>query len=870
MAASNNLEEGRSGLPMAGGADGVRLGRMAAAGAGALAVLVAAFAGFGIWQGYRAAIEDSELDARSLAKVVSTHAEQGIKSIDRNLASVEAVLKSWPNPQGPSEAQVEWLLRGRLQLDPNVRRLQIVDAQGRLAHEASDRMARQNGTLAGREYVTWHRDHAAPALHVSAPVQSAALKTGFIPVSRRLTAADGGFGGVIVASLMPVFLEDFYSSVNTGPHGIIAIFLRDGTMLARGPRREGVVGKSFAGTTLFRGPLAAAPSGTFQQVSTTDGMARIYGYATVPDTDLVVVVGFGKDDVLAGWRSQTISSLTAMAVFLAALVVLTVLLMRRAAQLAAGEARYRRLLDTASEAIFKVDGGGRISLVNRETCAMLGRTEAELLGASPLDFVHEDDRAFAGEMRALREAQSTGRFELRVRGREGAVLNTIVSTRSIFDDAGHYIGALVMLTDITQRARAERTLQGNLARLEALRAIDRSILEAQSLETVAAIGLRGLHTQLPYWGATVLTFDFQAGLATVLAIYQPERSAYKLGPAMTLDDYGREDIAMLATGAECVVPDIGELPSLPPVLAQLRGQGVRSYARIPLLAEGALIGALNLGSDAVAAYTPDDVSTARTFADQLAIALRQAELRAGLQRQAAELERRVAERTAELQNVNRELEAFSYSVSHDLRAPARHIKGFAGMLLEDAPQLDEASRALVRRIAASAERMSALIDALLSLAHTSTQALTRTRVELAPLVKEIAEELTAQAGARAIEWKIAPLGAAEGDPALLRVALANLLGNAVKYTARRERAVIEIGRGEDGAYFVRDNGAGFDMRYASKLFGVFSRLHSASEFEGTGIGLATVRRIIDRHGGRIWAEGTPGAGAVFYFTLRSE
>jgi light-regulated signal transduction histidine kinase (bacteriophytochrome) len=290
-----------------------------------------------------------------------------------------------------------------------------------------------------------------------------------------------------------------------------------------------------------------------------------------------------------------------------------------------------------------------------------------------------------------------------------------------------------------------------------------------------------------------------------------------------------------------------------------------------LLAEGELVGAMNLGSNALGAYVPEQVAIARSFADQLAIALRQAELRGRLERQAAELEQRVAERTAELENVNRELEAFSYSVSHDLRAPARHVAGFAAMLLEDAVRLDEESRLTVGRIAKAAARMSALIDDLLSLARTGTMPLVRSECNLARNAAEIVEELSAQAGGRRIEWKIHDLGQAQCDPALLRVVLQNLLGNACKYTSRCEHAVIEVGRqdseGSPPIFFICDNGAGFDMKYAGKLFGVFARLHSSSEFEGTGIGLATVRRIIDRHGGRIWAEAQPGQGATFYFTL---
>ncbi|MDB5806667.1 MAG: domain S-box [Betaproteobacteria bacterium] len=878
VANTNYSQNGQASFPAAAAWEKLRLDHWVVATAVTLAVLVAAFVAYGIWRGYGHAVRDGETGTRNLAKVVAAHAEQGIKAIDRNLATTEEVLLHWPSGGSPTPAQVNWLLGGRLRLNPNVLRLQILDSQDRITHEAAALPRQVEATVPSHAYFEWHRAHPPGLSHVSAPVKSRALGTTYIPVSRRLTTADGQFGGVIVAALDPRLLEEFYSSVETGPNGSIAILLRDGTLLARGPRMESRVGASLARTRLFRELLDQSPRGNFRQISLSDGVPRVFGYAAVTGTDLVVVAGFGQDDVLAGWRAQSLVDLAATAIFIAALCLLTCLLMRQLRRqqaltrgLALGEARYRRLLDTANEGIFKVDAQRRIVLVNAEVRAMLGYSEAEMLGADPVDFVFEEDRPRAQEMSAFRREKDAARYDMRLRRRDGAVIWTIISVRSIFDDSGQYTGALAMLTDITQRAHAEQALQKNHQRLVTLHALDRAILEAQSREAIAAIGLTGLREQVPYWGATVMAFDFTANRAVVLDIRRPADSAYDPGALPSLDDYGRADIATLRSGAECVIEDMEAMPARPAVLQRLYDKGMRSYVRIPMLAEGELVGAMNLGSNTPGAYTPEQVAIARSFADQLAIALRQAELRGRLARQAAELEQRVAERTADLENVNRELEAFSYSVSHDLRAPARHVAGFAAMLMEDGARLDEESQALVRRIAKAAARMSALIDDLLSLARTGTMPLRRIACGLGQTVAEIVEELMPQAGGRRIEWKIHDLGPAECDPALLRVVLQNLIGNAFKYSSRCERAVIEIGRqdgaGSPPAFFVRDNGAGFDMKYVDRLFGAFSRLHSSSEFEGSGIGLATARRIIDRHGGRIWAEAQPGLGATFYFTL---
>jgi PAS domain S-box-containing protein len=237
----------------------------------------------------------------------------------------------------------------------------------------------------------------------------------------------------------------------------------------------------------------------------------------------------------------------------------------------------------------------------------------------------------------------------------------------------------------------------------------------------------------------------------------------------------------------------------------------------------------------------------------------------------AELEQRVIDRTVQLEAANKELEAFSYSVSHDLRAPLRAVNGFAGIVLEDfGPQLPEEGKKYLERIRKGGEQMGCLIDDLLAFSRLGRQPMNRRKVDTAKIVSEILEELNPQFGGREVEIKIGHLPPCQGDMTLLKQVWMNLLSNAIKYSRRREKAVVEIGcmseKGEN-VYMVRDNGAGFDMTYANKLFGVFQRLHRADEFEGTGVGLAIVQRVISRHDGRVWAEAEVERGATFYFTL---
>ncbi len=236
------------------------------------------------------------------------------------------------------------------------------------------------------------------------------------------------------------------------------------------------------------------------------------------------------------------------------------------------------------------------------------------------------------------------------------------------------------------------------------------------------------------------------------------------------------------------------------------------------------------------------------------------------------LEHRVAERTAQLATANRELEAFSYSVSHDLRAPLRHIDGFAQLLRKRiATRLDETEARFLGNIINSAKGLGTLIDELLEFSRMGRTRLCHTDVDMAAVVREVLESSLLETQGRRIEWEIEPLPAVHGDAAMLRQVWSNLLGNAVKYTRRREVAKIKVTHRfdpVDGHVFgVADNGAGFDMQYADKLFGVFQRLHGAQEFEGTGIGLANVRRIVQRHGGRVRAEGAVEQGATIWFSL---
>jgi signal transduction histidine kinase len=293
--------------------------------------------------------------------------------------------------------------------------------------------------------------------------------------------------------------------------------------------------------------------------------------------------------------------------------------------------------------------------------------------------------------------------------------------------------------------------------------------------------------------------------------------------------------------------------------------GITSSLTVPLKANGRVLGIINLSRGrGKPPYSLADQRFAEDIADRAALALENASL-------LAELERRVSVRTAELENANRELETFSYSVSHDLRSPLRAIDGFSQALLQDyGDRLDPQAQHYLSRIRAGTTRMSALIDDLLNLARIGREEVRKEELDLCTLASAVVEELKKREPARQLEVELGTGLKASGDPRLLCIVLENLLGNAFKFTSKTAEARVQVGCEEQAGervFFVRDNGAGFDMALAERLFSPFHRLHHRSDFEGTGVGLATVQRIVTHHGGRVWAHAEVGRGATFFFTL---
>jgi PAS domain S-box-containing protein len=533
------------------------------------------------------------------------------------------------------------------------------------------------------------------------------------------------------------------------------------------------------------------------------------------------------------------------------------------------EQRFKQLIDVAQEGIWVADERGVITYVNQRLADLLGYGNGALLGRPIYDFIEADSRPSAQRTltgRALRPGQNQ---DLRFRRRDGTKLWGLVSASPILGKDGALVGTVGMVTDITERKQTEEQLRRSADRLTMLHDMDQAILAAQSPAEVGRAAMGRIRRMVPCQRCTVVLFNFESGQAEVIAGYS---GGAQLHPtSFPLREFSPADV--LQRGSARYLEDIAAVEDPPPMMRQLLAEGIRSFLSAPLMVEGEVIGEINLAASPQGAFSPEHRDIALEVATPLAIAIQHARLRQELSRQTSELERKLGEKNAALRAATAEVETLLYSVSHDLRAPLRHLIGFSRMLLDDhGRELDPGALHYAERIHQAADQMTTLVDDLVGLSRIGRQDLLRREVGLTTLVEDVVDQLRSSTDGRTIDWQIDELPVVECDPALTKLAITHLLGNAVKFSRPRDRATIRIRPVEvDGQRGLRieDNGVGFKMAYAGKLFGMFQRLHRPDEFEGNGAGLAIVQRIAHKHGGRVWAESEPDVGATFYLTFGS-
>lgn len=432
--------------------------------------------------------------------------------------------------------------------------------------------------------------------------------------------------------------------------------------------------------------------------------------------------------------------------------------------------------------------------------------------------------------------------------------------------------------DVTERRQADEALLNYTKRLESLQEVNRAILAARSLQEIAKVALARTRQLVQCDRAATLVYDWNTLHVWFTAIDQQGDLGWPMGARIPLDEYPPPavllDPAQRSKAGPLYIADLTAEQNPPPHITRLISHGARSMVSSPLVVEGELIGLMNLVSTLPDAFSVEHIEIAREVSTQLAVTLQAARLREQLKEHADELERRVDQRTLELEMANRELESFSYSVSHDLRTPLAGIESISRLVLEDyGGELPEDAVRLITLIHDNSVAMDRLVRDLLTFSRTQRQPLHKEHVEVHTMVQQVVDELAGTQGERPVQVVLGTLPPCEADPVLLKQVWMNLVSNAFKFTRKSPAARVEIGstgtRGEPVVYFVRDNGVGFDMDQAEKLFGVFQRLHPEDEYEGSGVGLAIVQRIVRRHGGRIWTTAAVDQGATFYFTLGS-
>jgi PAS domain S-box-containing protein len=718
-----------------------------------------------------------------------------------------------------------------------VTHLSVADAQGRIVFHTTERGPPMR--IDAQPHFQALRD-GRDRLYIGEP-QRSNLKGNWIVIAARPLLRNGHFEGTVQVGLSADFLARRLGSVALSPLDVIALVGPDGTFFARSRDNEVAMGQRVPADRPFLSTaLPLRDEGTYRMSGHVDGTPRVYGWSRLREHGLVVSVGLADEGVLAPLapavaRARELTSvLTALLLFGGlGMVLLLRRLERSEARTQAARALRNRLFDSSQVPMGVLDPVS-LCLIECNDAAVrayrlggraqtLGTHVAALSAPQQRNGIDSTQAAQTQMARAMEQGMAV--FEWLHQRSDGQRWDAEVHLMR-FESEGRMLLQFTVI-DITARRRAEERLQASEMRLK----------EAQR---IASIGNweRDLRSGQLSWSDEIYRI-----LELDPAKHRPSFRSF-------LSRVHSDDQALVSEAYRSVV-DTRELQGMVHRLCMPDG-------RIKHVRETALTEFD--GEQAVRSVgTVQDITAVR-------------EAEEALRRLNEELEDRVAARTRELSQLNRELESFAYSVSHDLRTPLRGINGFASLLAEaHADRLDPEAREYLERIRQSANGMGQLIDALLGLARVNRGELQPAWVDISALAHTLADDLRAGEPQRVSDWFIEDGLRAWGDPALLRSVLQNLLGNAWKYTRHAPVARIRVERldtgGDETAFTISDNGAGFDMRYAGQLFEPFKRLHSPKAFEGTGVGLATVQRVLERHGGWIRGEGEPGQGARFSFAL---
>jgi len=746
--------------------------------------------------------------------------------------------------------------------------LAVVDRDGRLAclaNAVTDRPV--DGLTAARPLLALAEGPAR--LLVGAPVKAETPRKWLLPLAYPIRGGDGRAAGMVIAAAHLEMFQSLVSTLELPDPPIWMIIKEEGLVVASSREPDRFIGQSRRDDELFRA-IIAQRSGVLRGAS-SDGVERIYGFHPVAGTDWLAVVGLDVEPILGRVASSALKhGAYGLGVLALALALAFALGRRIAGPIAAlakaahafGEGRrdaratvcgsresaevavqMNRMFDSLAErerSLLETQGtlDGLLESMSRvlwsfapdlsaiyfasESCRKLFGHDAAEFRARPrlwLELMHPDDRRQAEAMMDRIVLSGSGVIEYRVTRPDGEIRWIEVRWRHAPAQDNKPARLDGIAADITERKQAED--------------------ENRQLLTIVEQSLNEIYV----FDATTLRYDY-ANSGALHNIGYSFRHLRLLTPLDLMPHYTEGSLVRLIRQllekqkSQLVFETIHRRSDGSDYPAEVHLQVVEREGRWKCLA------------------VVIDISERQ-----------QAQME--IMKLTSSLERRVGERTAELAQANAELESFIYSISHDLRTPLRAINGYATILAdEQKDRLEPEARDMLRSIARGAVRMGELIDDLLMFSRVGRGDLNRIEVDMEAMARTIVEELHAVNPMARVTIKAMPAPLA--DPALLRQVMLNLIGNAFKFTTKRDDASVEIGATQEGGatvYYVHDNGAGFDPGHAGKLFGVFQRLHQETEFPGTGVGLAIVKRIVERHGGRVWAEASPGKGATFRFTL---
>jgi PAS domain S-box-containing protein len=782
---------------------------------------------------YERDIREAERATRNLTIALEAHTRRSVQAVDLALAALAARPEALAVLRGRDARTLDALLQAQLASLPQATWVTLFDRSGRPVATTDSASTRSLTSVADREYFrALQSPDQKTGAFISAPFFGRTSGRWSIVMSHRLTGADGSFAGVMAAAVEPRFFPALYRNIDIGAHGNVTLFHQNGTIVARSPDHEEFAGRSAASGALFREHLPRADSGTERLKTVLQGREILYSYSRVTDTPLVINVAFDMDDVTARWwQSLTVYAVVALGmVLLVACVVVLVLRNRRRTEAAReqSQATLRTLFDNASEGMLLADARtGRFHSSNPAIRRMLGYSESELARLRPTDIHPPEQRAFVEDsFAAMARGELDAISAIPTLSKDGRVFYTDISALQIEFGGRQYIAGL--FRDVTAVHEAHQSLRESQRRLK----------EAQRIAQIGNWDLDLVGGTLTWSDEIFRLFEidktkFGATYEAFLnAIHPEDREAVNAAYTASLstrEPYAITHRLLMADGRIKYVHERCESTF------DAQDKPVRSVG------------------------TVQDV-TERVHAEQLIHTLN------------AELEQRVAERTAELKVANKELETFTYSVSHDLKGPLRGIDGYSRLLLDGyADRLDDEGRQFLHNVRRAAQQMDQLTNDLLAYSRLERQDVRLGQVEPKPLVEALLAERAADIQARGVAVSVAvSCSPVRVDRDGLAMALRNLVENALKFTRDTPHPAIEVGARDEGdkcVLWVRDNGVGFDMQYHDKIFAIFQRLHRAEDYPGTGVGLAIVRKAMERMGGRAWAQSEPGRGATFYLEI---